>query len=120
VQTGEPEAGALEIAAGVEVARRAGTRLFEPYSLALLAEAQGQAGRPSRGLELLDEALTIAGNHRELYYEAEMHRLRGDLLLRSDPTAARQALERAAQVAHTQGARLFELRAAESLARLSA
>jgi predicted ATPase len=119
VQTGEPEAGALEIAAGMEVARRAGARLFEPYCLALLAEAQGQAGQPSRALELLDEALTIAGSHRELFYEAEMHRLRGDLLLRSDAAAARQALERAAEVAHTQGARLFELRAAESLARLS-
>jgi predicted ATPase len=121
VEAGEAEAGALEIATGLETARSAGARLFEPYCLTVLAQAQGRAGRQTRGLELLDNALALARAHRELFYEAEMHRLRGELLVeRGDPEAAEVALADAVEVARAQGARLFELRAAESLERLEA
>src|SRR5207247_1252748 len=76
--------------------------------------------RVEEGQAVLEEALAIAGRTGEGLYEAELHRLRGELLL-CKPEAAERAEEeyhRALDVARRQGARSLELRAAMSLVRL--
>ena len=80
----------------------------------------GRAGRPKEGLDLLTEALTLADSTGERWTEAELHRLRGELLSRlpeSDLAKAEDSYRRAIAVAREQGARLWELRAAVPLAR---
>jgi predicted ATPase len=58
-----------------------GSKITRPHFLALLAEAYGKAARAAEGLTLLEEALTAVGQTGERYYEAELHRLKGELLL---------------------------------------
>jgi predicted ATPase len=92
-----------------------------PDFLSLLAQAYGRAGRRAAGLELLAEALDRTEANGGCWLEAELHRLRGELLLPPpdrDPIAAEAAFRRALMVARDQSARLWELRAATSLARL--
>ncbi|MGH9944136.1 MAG: hypothetical protein ACRD9R_17465, partial [Pyrinomonadaceae bacterium] len=107
----------------VDLWRSTGSELVVPYFLTLLAEAQGQAGQFSDALASLDDAFAVARKNDEHWYEAEMHRLRGELLLQARGTNGeaeaegcfRQALETARQ----QSAKLLELRAALSLHRLA-
>src|SRR5262249_18126955 len=85
------------------------------------AEAEASAGEIGAGLKRLDDALAELGRTEERWYEAEMHRIRGEILLKRDPAdnaAAEQSLQAAIAVAHSQKARSFELRAALSLAKL--
>jgi predicted ATPase len=94
------------------------TLLAEPF--ALLARAYGQAGQMETAFQQLDKAERIARTNGELAAEAEMLRLRGELLLAAgDETAAAEAcFQHALDVARRQEARSWELRAATSLARL--
>ncbi len=90
---------------------------------ALLAEACRKAGRLDDGLSALTEALSAANEHEIRHYEAEMHRLRGELLLKrnnSNIAQAQRCFERAIEIARKQSAKSFELRATMSLARLLA
>ena len=92
-----------------------------PHFLGLLASVQTQAGNPAEGLALLNEALAIVDRTQERWFEAELHRLRAEALLASlpaGPAEAEASLRRALAVAREQGARFWELRAANSLARL--
>jgi predicted ATPase len=94
---------------------------FLPHLLALLADAYGLAGEAKRGLQVIEEALALCDRNDERYYEAEIHRLRGELLLEletPDETRAEEALRRAIEIAQGQKARMLELRAAVSLGRL--
>ena len=89
--------------------------------LALLAEAYGQAGQPEMGLQVLAEALTLVATTEGRCWEAELHRLQGELLLHLPSPAVPQAeaaFLRALAVACRQQAKALELRAALSLARL--
>jgi predicted ATPase len=86
-----------------------------------LAEAYGKAGQVDEGLAVLDEALAVMHKHGEWYYEAELYRLKGELLLKQaipdeqqPETCFRQALE----VTRRQKAKSLELRAVMSLSRL--
>ena len=86
-----------------------------------MAEAEASAGEPDAGLRRLDLALAELERTEERLYEAEMHRIRGEILLQRDPAntaAAAQSLQAAVAVAQSQKARSFELRAALSLAKL--
>ena len=68
---------------------------------------------------MLDEAVRLAESTHERFFEAELHRMRGELLARLGESGnARTALEQALAVARGQQARMWELRAAMSLARL--
>jgi predicted ATPase len=58
-----------------------GLKLYRPYFLALVAEASGQAGQPEAGLTVLAEALTLVAATEERWWEAELYRLQGALLL---------------------------------------
>ncbi len=95
-------------------------RLRLPYYLSLLAQVCGKAGRVKQGLASIDEALSEARTHNERWWDAELHRLRGELLLLhgADASDAEAALLRAISIARAQQARSLELRAAMSLARL--
>jgi predicted ATPase len=92
-----------------------------PYYLGLLAGVHMAGGNPTEALARLDEAMTAVEKRDERWFEAELHRLRGEALLRCgdrDPAAAEACFLDAIAVARSQGARWWELRASRSLARL--
>src|SRR6266851_1473061 len=95
-------------------------RLRLPYYLSLLAHVCGKAGRAEEGLASIDEALAEARAHNERWWDAELHRLRGELLLMhgADASDGEAAILRAIEIARSQQARSLELRATMSLARL--
>jgi predicted ATPase len=98
-----------------------GAELWVPDLLALLAQAHGRAGRPAAGLHFLAEGLDRVDRTGGRWLEAELHRLRGELLLAlasPDLAEAETGFSRAIGVAREQGAKMWELRAATSLARL--
>jgi predicted ATPase/class 3 adenylate cyclase len=118
---GNEEEGIAQIQEGLAASRSTGAELMRPYHLCLLAEACREAGRFDHGLSALTEALVAADEHENRNFEAEMHRLKGDLLLKQDQSSAQEAqrcFERAIDVARKQSARSMELRATMSLARL--
>jgi predicted ATPase len=87
----------------------------------LLAEAYDQAGQPEAGLSVLDEALILVKATEAWRWEAELYRLKGELLLRlplPDIPQATACFQQALEVARRQHAKSLELRAALSLSRL--
>ncbi|HUZ72306.1 MAG TPA: AAA family ATPase [Stellaceae bacterium] len=89
----------------------------------VMAEALARAGRVAAAQGLIDEALVEAQTSQVGMYLPELWRLRGVLLLQADAAQApeaRRCLERAAALAESQGARMLQLRATMSLARLLA
>ncbi len=112
--------------AGLEEMRRGATLLHEQNVLffdGLLkiaqAEAEAQAGDPARAIAILDEALATCDRTGYRAFEAELHRVRDEILLRRDPAKpapAKDAFLTAIAVAKQQAARSFELRGALSLA----
>ena len=92
-----------------------------PMYYALLVEAYGAAGQTEEGLDMVAEALALAEKTGFRFYEAELCRLQGELLLNQAAPDSRQAetcLHRALDLARSQQAKSLELRAAMSLSRL--
>jgi TOMM system kinase/cyclase fusion protein len=120
VAQGQDEAGMAQIHQGLADYRATGAAHGLSHHLALLAEAYGTIGQPEEGLRALAEAQTAAHTSGERFYEAELYRLRGELLrqqtapLEEVETCFHQALD----VARRQEAKALELRAAMSLSRL--
>jgi len=99
--------------------RATGAELWMPHYTALLARACEIAGQIEEGLTLLDDALHIVERTGERWFAAELHRRKGQLLLRQGYSEAAEELYREAlSIAREQEAKLWELRAAASLARL--
>jgi predicted ATPase len=99
--------------------RAIGTESLMPHYLALLASAREIAGQIEGALTLLDDALQIAERTGERWFAAELNRHKGQLLLRQGHSEAAEELYRQAlRIAREQEAKLWELRAAMSLARL--
>ena len=99
--------------------RATGAVLGTAQTLILLADADAKLGRSVEGMNCLAEASQIIATTDERYVEAEVHRLRGDLLnATGDGSAAEQSYRQALAVAKRQSAKPWELRAATSLARL--
>jgi predicted ATPase len=118
---GQAEEGIAQIIQGIAAFRATGAEAWCHYWLALLAEAFAAAGQIAQGLTAVTEALTLVGQNGECFHEAELHRLQGELLLQQPSPAIPQALtcfHHALEVARRQEAKLLELRAAMSLARL--
>ena len=116
---GESEQGYALIAKGLSVHRAAGSVVNEAFALVLLAEASAKLGRITEGLKHLADAAQIIESANDRYHEADLHRVRGDLLSAiGDETGADQSYREAITVATHQCAKVFELRAATSLARL--
>jgi class 3 adenylate cyclase/predicted ATPase len=109
----------------LEAILKPGAALILPYYYALVAQTFAQHGGPAHAVQMLDESLALLGRTGERWFEAEVHRLRGELhlaparhLASGDPTSAETCFDRAIQIARGQEARLWELRASVSLARL--
>jgi predicted ATPase len=118
---GDAATGVAHIQQGLGAVQSIGQKLYRPYHLALLAEAYGQAGEPEVGLTCLAEALTLVEATEERWWEAELYRLKGELLLRlplPDIPQATTCIHQALDVARNQQAKALELRAALSLSRL--
>ena len=108
---------------GLAAYQATGAEVWKPYYLALLAEAYGRGRQRAKGLRLLTEALTVTDTNGETWWAAELHRLRGALLLghegaRRLSVEAEQCFQRALALAQNQQAKSLELRAAISLSRL--
>jgi class 3 adenylate cyclase/predicted ATPase len=118
---GHGEEGMVQLHRGLAAWRATGAEALRPYYLALLAEACGKGGQIAEGLTLLAEALAVANDTGECRWDAELHRLKGALLLArsAEPHAEAEAcFQQALTIAHGQQAKSYELRAAMSLARL--
>jgi predicted ATPase len=118
---GQAKEGMAQITQGLVTYRATGAEICRPYYLALLADAYGLMGQQDAGLELLKEALTLANTTGERWYDPELYRLQGALLLQqnSDNQAdVETCFHQAIVVAQNQQAKSWELRAATSLARL--
>jgi predicted ATPase len=113
--------GAAQIRAALETLRTRGAEADRPWDLCLLAEACRECGKPDDGVNALNEALSLVEQQENRLYEAEIRRLRGELLLLADRTASAEAMQcfrEAIEVAQHQKAKWWELRATTSLARL--
>jgi predicted ATPase len=120
-QQGQAQEGLVQIEQGLNAFRATGAEILRPYFLALLAEAYGTRGKSEAGLTALTEALTLADTTGDRWYEAELYRLKGALLLqRSSDNQAEAAtcFQHAIRIAQSQQAKSWELRVATSLARL--
>jgi predicted ATPase len=118
---GHGEEGIMQIQQGLAAYQATGAARDRPYYLALLAEASAQSGQTAEGLEALAEALARLGKSEVQWWEAELYRLRGELLLQhaaAQPGEAEACFQQALAVARRQQAKSLELRAAMSLVRL--
>jgi predicted ATPase len=136
-EQGQGEEAIAQMRQGLAGLQATGAELVRPYIVAKLAEACGEGGHPEEGLPLLAEALAVAHNSGEHWSEAELYRLKGELILQmvhvsaspfhgphrqhvpSPPQAEAEACFRQAlAIARRQSAKSLELRAAMSLSRL--
>jgi DNA-binding SARP family transcriptional activator/predicted ATPase len=118
-EQGAIEAGIAQIREGMAAFHAMGAEYMRPYLLTLLAEQYAKVGDVEQGLTLLAEALAMVDKSGERWYEAEIYRTRGELLLMHGEDAdAEAAFVRARAVARSQEAKSPELRAVMSVARL--
>jgi len=118
---GQGAEGLTQLRQGLDAYRATGAELQRPHFLSLLAEVHRSLGQPEAGLTALGEALALVETTGERYYEAELHRLKGELLLQHaapDVSDAETCFQQALDIARRQQAKALELRAAMSLSRL--
>ena len=121
VTTGDFAGGIDKVRRALDEFRRQSAGLGWTFAISLPAAACAQLGQAEDGLALIDEAFEAAERHGDHFWEAELHRIKGDLILArtGDADAADACYRRAAVLAAQQGARFLELRAVTSLARLT-
>jgi predicted ATPase len=121
---GRVEEGIATMRQGVAALRNPGAGSHVPSHLARLAEAYGMVGQADQGLATLDEALDLVHHTDERWWEAELYRLRGELLRQAAGGGQRAewtpqaCFQHALEIARRQQAKSLELRAAMSLSRL--
>ena len=118
---GQGEAGMAQVRQGIAAWRATSATMLVPYLCTVLAEVADHLGHPEEALQALAEAHTLVEQREERFWEAEVCRLQGVLLLRQPGTPQEEAetwLRRALDVARRQEAKSLELRAAMSLSRL--
>jgi predicted ATPase len=120
---GAGSSGISQLRQGLDDYLVTGGRIYRTYFLALLAEALGWEGQIDEGLGALSEAIDLMHETGETFYEAELHRLQGELLLLHEAAEvgdrdAEACFHQALAIARRQGAKSLELRAASSLSRL--
>jgi class 3 adenylate cyclase/predicted ATPase len=119
VNNGEVTEGISLLRSGSAAYRATGAEAWMPHYLALLARACERGGQIEEACSLLDDALLISTRTGECWFAAELNRHKGELLLRQGKSAVAEELYVIAlKIAREQDARLWELRAAASLARL--
>jgi predicted ATPase len=115
------EEGIAQIHQGLTACRATGAPQDRPEHLALLAQASAQVGRTAEGLVALAQALATLEQSEVRLWEAELYRLKGELLLQhsvAQPEEAEACFQQALAIARRQQAKSLELRAAMSLSRL--
>src|SRR5262249_35116760 len=123
-EQGRTAEGINQMRQGLAGWQATGALSHRPYQLALLAEALAREGQIQDGLAALDEAVALCTTSGERFLEAELHRLRGELLLRcveadlSVEAAAEGCFLQALDVSRRQSAKTLELRAVVHLSRL--
>jgi predicted ATPase len=118
---GQTHKGIEQVREGLASLRAMGADVRRSYFLGLLAEVSLCAGESEKGLEAVTEGLDLVRTNGERWWQAELHRLRGELLLThvaKGQTQASSCFERALDISRHQKAKSLELRAAMSLARL--
>ena len=118
-----PDQGFAVMVGALRDYQATGSRVYLPYWLALLAKALAEADRPLEARTALQEAEEWVSETEQCWIHAELNRLKGQILLRAgmaDAASAEAAFRAAMEVAHHQGARMWELRAARDLAHLGA
>jgi predicted ATPase len=118
---GQGEEGITQLRQGIAAWRATGAAVAISYFCIVLADVCDRLGHPEEGLQALAEAHALVEQHEERWWEAEVYRLRGGLLLKQPETPPEEAetwLRRALDVARRQQAKSLELRAAMSLTRL--
>ena len=119
--TGEASKGVLTIKGTIEAWRSMGSTVFVPLRLLYLTTAYAELGQLDEAWRCIGEAMTVVETTKERWFEAEVHRMAGEIALMSrqrDLAKAEVSFERALAVARKQGARSLELRASMSMARL--
>src|SRR4029453_15449207 len=118
---GQGDEGLTQVRQGIAACQATDTALLVPYFCTVLADVSAHLGYTEDGLQALAEAHILMEQHEDHWWEAEICRLWGVLLLRQTGTPQAEAeawLQRALDVAHRQEAKSLELRAAMSLSRL--
>jgi adenylate cyclase len=118
---GQGVEGLTQLRQGLDAYRATGAEFQRPHFLSMLAEVHSSLGQPEAGLTALSEALTLVEKTGERYYEAELHRLKGEMLLRQatpEVSHAETCFQQSLDIVRRQQAKSLELRAAMSLARL--
>jgi len=121
VKLGERAAALAEIAEGLALAAGTGNRGGTPGLLGSLADGQHTAGQDAQALATIEGALAMAANTGQHFFDAGLYQQKGDVLLATDPKSLPEAealFLRAIEIARAQEGRVFELRAATSLARV--
>jgi class 3 adenylate cyclase/predicted ATPase len=120
-ETGKASDAVRAITSGITSVRSTGASLYEPFYLWYLAMAYAELGQPDDARRCIDEAIDKVERSKEKWCEAEVHRIAGEIALKSlapDPEKAEAYFEHALAVASQQQAKSWELRAAMSMARL--
>jgi class 3 adenylate cyclase/predicted ATPase len=119
VSRGQTDEGVAGLRIGLDAWRATGSKIWVPYRLGRAADAYRMAGQIEAALQLINEAGEAIEHSGDRWFESEIHRLRGELLVSAGNRGSAEAsFLRALAVARDQSARLFELRAATGLARL--
>jgi predicted ATPase len=121
------EKGIAQMCQGLLAYRTTGAEVARSHYLVLLAKIYGKVKKAEKGLTVLSEALTWSRKNGGWYYEAELHRLKGELLLNAEPgmqnaefvhRSAEESFSEAIEISRRQQAKSLELRAAMSLSGL--
>ena len=117
---GHIEEGLPELRKSVKALEATGALIWVQFARYLFAQVLAKAGQFTDAMKLVDQALLMVAGTSGRWYEAELHRLRGDLLAGAGESsaAAQVCYETAIAVATRQGARLWQLRASNALAAL--
>jgi predicted ATPase len=94
VQRGEAEVGIPKLREGLIRHRATGAQLFLPYYLSFLAEAYQRLARPDEGLQVIAEALGLMETNWDRHWEAELYRLKGELILQSTVHSPQSAVKK--------------------------
>jgi predicted ATPase len=116
---GQAQAGIGHLQQGLAAYCATGAEQMWPAYLAVLAEVHAHAGHVADGLAALHEAVALVDARAGFFYQAELYRLQGELLLQqAESTEAEACFRWALEIAGCQHAKALELRAAMSLAHL--
>jgi tetratricopeptide (TPR) repeat protein len=116
-----PAAGLQDMRRGIELLREQNILMFDGVLKVALAEAEARAGDPARAVAILDEAIETCERTSYRAFHADLHRARGEILLKRDPAnpaPATQEFQAAIDIARQQGARSYVPLASLSLAKL--